>query len=230
MIDLNIWSASEKMSRFESYLSNLSHTFDIVGLTENWLKPHNESLCNLYGYKSEHRYRPLRSGGGVSLLFKNHIEYFIREDLSVQCNYAESLFVEIDKGIIGKEQNVIVGVIYRPPDTSVNDFNEYVNSLLSKAKAEKKIIHILGDFNINLLNADSHSGTQNFLDIMYSSSLLPTITKPTRVTKNSATLIDNIFSNSLLCTQKIMTGILYCDNSDHFPVFYIDYSSSNSCE
>ena len=129
LIHLNIWSASEKITRFESYLSNLSHTFDIVGLTENWLKPHNESLCNLYGYKSEHRYRPLRSGGGVSLLFKKHIEYFIREDLSVQCNYAESLFVEIDKGIIGKEQN-IVGVIYRPPDANVKDFNEYVNSFV----------------------------------------------------------------------------------------------------
>ena len=117
-------------------------------------------------------------------------------------------------------------MIYRPPDTDIRVFNEYLTSLLLKARVEKKLLYILGDFNINLLNANSHGLTQDFLDIMYSNSLLPTITKPTRITKHSATLIDNIFSNSLLSTQQILTGILYCDITDHFLVFLIDYSTN----
>ena len=54
----------------------------------------------------------------------------------------------------------------------------------------------MGDFNINLLNEDVHTLTNDFLNIMSSNSLYPSITKPTRITSNSATLIDNIFTNS----------------------------------
>ena len=168
-------------------------SFKILGLTENWLKSHNYTLYNLDGYKSEHRFRPLRGGGGVSLLIKEDIEYFVREDLCNQSKYAETLFVQIDKRYIGKSLDAIVGVIYRPPDTDVTVFNDYLNSLMSKIKPEKKLLYIMADFNINLLNADSHSATQDFLNIMYSNSVMPTITKPTRVTRHSATLIDNIF-------------------------------------
>ena len=226
LIHLNIRSAARNMSKFESYLSNLDHRFSIIALSENWLKDHNHSLYDMYGYQSEHRYRPLRGGGGVSLLVKSDIEYFVRNDLCLQNSSAESLFIEIDKSFIGKSQDAVVGVIYRPPDTDMTAFNDYLNSLLIKTKAEKKLLYILADFNINLLNADTHGATQDFLDIMYSNSLLPNITKPTRVTQRSATLIDNIFSNSLLSTESILTGIMYTDITDHFPIFHIDYSST----
>ena len=79
----------------------------------------------------------------------------------------------------------------------------------------------MGDFNINLLNVDTHVDTSEFLEMMYSFSYLPLITKPTRVTKSSATLIDNIFSNFNPNNEGI-AGICTTDISDHFPVFYID--------
>ena len=62
-----------------------------------------------------------------------------------------------------------------------------------------------------------------FIDLMYSDSLIPTITKPTRVTSHSATLIDNIFCNNIL-NEQALSGILYTDISDHHPIFYIDHS------
>ena len=45
---------------------------------------------------------------------------------------------------------------------------------------------------------------------------MPTIFYPTRITGNSATLIDNIFFNSIL--YKYETAIIYSDVSDHLPV------------
>ena len=45
------------------------------------------------------------------------------------------------------------------------------------------------DFNINLLNEDVHAQTQNFMNILSSYCLYPSISKPTRITANSATLI-----------------------------------------
>ena len=50
-----------------------------------------------------------------------------------------------------------------------------------------------------------------FLDIMYSYGMFPLITKPSRVTKDTATLIDHIFTNNFE-TDSI---------SDHFAVFHI---------
>ena len=137
----------------------------------------------------------------------------------------ESLFIEIDKDFIDKPKNAIVGVLYRPPGTDVNVFNEYLEGILEKVKAEKKLLYLLGDYNINLLHADKHAASQDFLDLVYSHSLLPNITKPTRVTKTSATLIDNIFSNDIMSSNNLFTGILYSDITDHYPIFHIDNSS-----
>ena len=38
---------------------------------------------------------------------------------TIQNKNIESLFIEIDKKQFGKQHNIIVGVIYRPPDTDI---------------------------------------------------------------------------------------------------------------
>ena len=55
----------------------------------------------------------------------------------------------------------------------------------------------MGDFNINLLKAQTCKCAQDFLSTLQSYALTPTIDKPTRVCYNSATLIDNIFVNKI---------------------------------
>ena len=47
------------------------------------------------GYSDSHRYRSYRMGGGVSIYVKNSIEYFTRDDLSINNSVIESLFIEI---------------------------------------------------------------------------------------------------------------------------------------
>ena len=51
----------------------------------------------------------------------------------------------------------------------------------------------------------------------------PIINKPTRVTKNSATAIDHIITNSYL-NSIIETGLIKTDISDHFPIYIISNS------
>ena len=75
----------------------------------------------------------------------------------------------------------------------------------------------MGDFNINLLNSiNSHSLPQEFLDNFFAATFMPLISRPTRLTDTSATLIDNIFSN---IHPSPRTGIIMSDISDHFPIF-----------
>jgi len=124
-------------------------------------------------------------------------------------------------GGINSHKNIIIGEIYRPPNTDIDLFNTNLMDILDSIQRENKLIYLLGDFNINLLNTDIHNYSSEFIDIMYSHSLFPLINKPTRVTERSATLIDNIFSNNIQ-DNDLLNGILLTDISDHFPVFSVN--------
>ena len=96
--------------------------------------------------------------------------------------------------------------------------------MLSELTQENKYCYIMGDININLLNYDTHQHTTNFVDLIHANSFVSLINKPTRVKQQSATLIDNIFTNSLSGMDHTIQGIIYSDISDHFPVIHIDYT------
>ena len=52
---------------------------------------------------------------------------------------------------------------------------------------------------------------------MYRYNMIPTINKPTRIEKNSATAIDHIIANCIADCQ-FKTAILKTDVTDHFPI------------
>ena len=87
----------------------------------------------------------------------------------------------------------------------------------------------MGDFNINLINYNDDKNTGNFLDTMFSQSFLPYITTPTRITRNTKTLIDNICYNKPL--NNIISGNLSSIISDHliqFLIEHLDFSEKSS--
>ena len=59
--------------------------------------------------------------------------------------------------------------------------------------SESKPVIIGSDLNINLLKAIDHSNTAEFVNLNYSFGFTPLITQPTRVTYNTASLIDNFY-------------------------------------
>ena len=77
----------------------------------------------------------------------------------------------------------------------------------------------MGDFNLDLLQVNSHKETDDFLNILGSSFFLPQILQPTRITYHSSTLIDNIFFNSL--EHFTISGNITYDLTDHLANFLI---------
>ena len=61
----------------------------------------------------------------------------------------------------------------------------------------------MGEYNVDLLK---HDINKNFTNEIYSWSFYPLITKPKRITRTTATLIDNIFLNEF--DHKVRTGLL----------------------
>ena len=80
----------------------------------------------------------------------------------------------------------------------------------------------MGDFNIDLLKVNIHAKTNEFVNDVISQGFLPKITRPTRITSHSATLIDHIYSNDNMPTsQNSTSGIIITDVADHFGTFHI---------
>ena len=82
-------------------------------------------------------------------------------------------------------------------------------------KKLNKLFHIAGDFNLNLL--DHHTNRKG---MVYRNGMIPTINKPTRVTRKTTTAIDHILTNSFTDTV-FKTAIFKSDISDHFPICFI---------
>ena len=83
----------------------------------------------------------------------------------------ESIFIEIDRHMFQTPSNIVIGLIYRMPDASVDIFNERITDILTIIDKEKKIIDLNGDLNIDLFKCESHKPTCTVLDILYSHSV-----------------------------------------------------------
>ena len=77
----------------------------------------------------------------------------------------ESIIIEIKAP---NKQNIIIGEIYRPPNSNAIDFGEHVHGLLSNRYFDNKTCFIMGDFNLNLLNHIDNLPCQDFLNSMLS--------------------------------------------------------------
>ena len=88
--------------------------------------------------------------------------------------------------------------MYRPPNTNISDFLEIFRYQMNKINNTKRECIIGLDHNLDLLKQSRHPKTREFLECILDQNLLPTITKPTRISKTSATLIDNILLSKKL--------------------------------
>ena len=232
LFNANARSLIKHKSDFELFLSSLSENtnfeFDILSFTETWANSDLETLVNFDNYTSLFKHKPTtKEGGGIAVYVKNGIQFKVRDDIAFpenSRNMFDGLFLEIighnDSGSCCK--NSVIGVIYRSPSfPSVQDFNDTLSQLIDKIDLENKNIILTGDINIDLLKSSSNRLTTNYLDMMMSHNLIPSITVPTRITQSTASLIDHIFTNSAL--EKSVAGTLISDITDHFSNFiFID--------
>ena len=74
-----------------------------------------------------------------------------------------------------------------------------------------------GDFNTYLIKYETDSHSQNLIDTTSNRGFVQVISKPTRITDHSATLIDHCYSNRI--ENVVSTSVLTIDISDHLATF-----------
>ena len=142
--------------------------------------------------------------------------YKSRKDLQVISKAFECLCVEVENK---KSKNIVLNLVYHPPNGDHKELENNFKSSLSKREISHKDVILAGDFNINLLNFDTNKKVQNFLNLMFRFGMIPTINKPTRVTRQTDSAIDYIITNSIMHTG-FKSGIIRTGISDHFPIFF----------
>ena len=125
----------------------------------------------------------------------------------------ESIYAKI-RAKNGK--NFVIGSLYRAPNTCEEKLIQHTEETVNKLNSEKEKKELILDMdqNIDLLKSERHEATGKFLDTILSLKLWPVNTRPTRITQQSATLIDNIYiSYNLQCSFDSLIN----DISDHLP-------------
>ena len=213
----NIRSLSQHFDELHTQLNMLNIPFDIIGISESKQQVGKDFLVNVQmdGY-SMYSQPSKSSCGGCVLYVNSMLNHHMRDDLSVIEYDYETIWFEINNY---KSKHLLCCCLYRYPSCDFTNFNNHISSILQKVQKENKSLLIMGDFNINLVNYDSHPETIDFINLMVSHYLLPHILQPTRVTDHSATIIDNIFFNTL--EFDTLSGNLLTKISYHFPQFLV---------
>ena len=134
-------------------------------------------------------------------------------NLEINNKNLESCVVEIK---LHKKQSILVALLYRPPNSNERDFQTSFGKFLKQLSSLNKEYLIGMDHNYDLLKHSMHDPTQQFLEMVLDQNLLPTITVPTRITKSTATLIDNILVSKNLY-KNYTSAVMLHDISDHMP-------------
>ena len=153
-----------------------------------------------------------KRGGGVGFLIFEELKF--RECTLPTAEITTIEFFCIELKITQKP--VLLVSLYRPPNQPIQMSLRDLKALFSILKSEKRPVVVCTDHNLDLLKASSHTRTQEFLEVTSDCGFLCTISKPTRITHQSATLIDNIFISKEF-SMGYKRWILIDDISDHMP-------------
>ena len=215
LLHLNARSLSKNFDSLQTLLCTLNFPFSIIGISETWLNKNSPPVFNIPNYDMIRADRKAGRGGGVAYYIHDSISFRLRDDVCI--NGTEDLFIEVERQ---HSKNIIIGLVYRPPNHQFQYFYDNLETSLNKLSLENKDMYLMGDFNINISDT-SNQYVIKFLDLLASHALFPSIDKPTRITPDSLTLIDNIFCN--VTNKNNVSGLLYHDISDHLPIFLLSH-------
>lgn len=200
-------------------VSQLKSGIHVLSFTETWLtKEIMDGEVDISGYSLFRKDRNQSKGGGVGVFVRNDIDVSRRYDLEI--DDIEGIWLEIT---LPKSRAFLVGTFYRPPNSSNHhnkDFMKKMDNILELAVAEGREIILNGDFNCDLMiNHKSNHESKQLKTIFRIQHFIQLIKEPTRIDRNSKTLLDLIATN---CPQNIKcSGVISYNLSDHELVYCV---------
>ena len=227
VFSLNVRSLQKNISHFREEIDTY-RKYDVLSL--------NETNCTLSKLPNgihdlilEDFYEPIVQdparkksgrGGGLAIYINKRvcdpeqIESFRPKYDSEGETIGEFQFVKIHR-CKGYNKTKLIANVYRSPASrNVDKFTGLLDKVLrSLDRHSRKQIVFTGDFNIDLIKYEKDLASQNLIDIFEKYGFAELVSKPTRVTDHSATLIDHVYTNDLANT--VSCHVITLDISDH---------------
>ena len=154
---VNIDGNASNFDSLATTIAKFKNKVSIIGLAETNTLASNDKLYKLDGYNSLYMDKlcDKKKGSGVAIYFQENITTERIDELSFINKDIEILFVKLSLN----ENNIFVGIIYRPPNGDVQKFHDHFSETMSKFNKSDKIC-IMDDFNITLF--ENSSNTRKF--------------------------------------------------------------------
>ena len=220
-LHFNTRSLPLHINSLKDVIAQTENKIDLIGISETRLIDDSEtqlkddsvlSKIQIDGYYFVHT--PTNSScGGAGLYISKKLDFVRRRDFEFKIASCETCFIELFTH--NKQKNIIIGVIYRHPH---DNHTEFIHKLQCTAEniLKKYSLIILGDININV-SVPNDLFAKMYKDALLGLDIKNLISRPTRITNTSETIIDHILTSLPLDT--VRSGILINDMTDHLPVY-----------
>jgi hypothetical protein len=219
IIHMNCRSINHKEDEIKMILEQLKP--DILCLTETWMDASNpKQTFETQGYKVLRKDRTdgfkqlygKSNGGGLLIIHKRNQKIKIKD---IAGENEEALWIQV-----ATSNPFMLGLIYRASYTSLLQEEQGQTSLgnmLEKASLITRNVITIGDFNCDTSAIKKTDETKRLEDVHEVHNLHQQITAPTRITEDTKSTIDHIWSNpqeNLVQTTGTVIGI-----SDHLGIY-----------
>ena len=196
----NIRSLPKNSCLLNDILLTVKESHSLITISETRLSDDDVNNISIPGYEFISK-ASKTNAGGVAMYIKDTLKFIKRPDLEITLDGVETCFIELPRV---KLNNVIVACIYRHPHSDRKDFNVNLREKLKYLNRQGYEVYIAGDINQDFFQYSTGKQTSDYLDMLLNLGYMPIITKATRFTDHSATLIDHIYTNA---PQKVFTSI-----------------------
>ena len=179
------------MDSFLTFLARSGAEWSVVCVSETWFKSGSIDYFAIDNYDLFASCREDTAGGGTAVYVNRKLNAKVRNDLKSVDD--ENTFVEVQLKHQNNVKNMIIGAIYRSPNSSHACFREVMENVMQKISEERKFGVLSGDFHYNLLKEQENVNVQSFCYLMCTYGYTNVISKSTRVTREHSSLLDNIF-------------------------------------
>ena len=145
----------------------LKRKFDVICLTETWVRQPDLIDDVFSDYHSFHSIRRNRIGGRVVIYVSKQFACNISPIQTVNGDFMESVFVKLLQ--LGK--SLIIGSCYRPSNSNYDMFNTFFKNKISSASSGSVNIVVCEDFNLYSLTISKDRFSSSFYKTHFHSSL-----------------------------------------------------------
>ena len=211
---VGVWNARSAVNKaLEVNDMIVERDLDVLCLTETWLREEGDDVSigemTPPGFSFLHRPRVSGRGGGVALIFRQHLNVRLCKHRSF------SSFENIEVCITRGKQTIRLGCVYRPPPSAGNklttcDFIDEFGMFLSDDSIPAENVLVVGDFNFHM-DKPNDPDTRRFVQLYNPLGFDQFVTEPTHVKGHILDIV--------LCRARTLVTSVNVDNlymSDHF--------------